>query len=237
MPSEAGKTFRAVLFDLDGTLLDTAPDMVGALNVLRRESGLAPVPFESARDVVSHGAARLVALGFPHADPAHTPDLIRRYLEVYRGALSVRTRLFQGMDAVLAALELRGLKAGIVTNKPAWLTGPLLEELRLTGAFACVVSGDTVSERKPHPQPMLHAARLAGVAAADCLYVGDARRDVEAAHAAGMQALVAVYGYIQPDENWRDWGGDGHIDRPGDLLEWLDRGQRGHGRDAPGAVP
>ncbi len=235
MHPDDGSTLRAVLFDLDGTLLDTAPDMVGALNVLRHEGGLAAVPFASARDLVSHGAARLVKLGFPHADPAQMQRLIKRYLEIYGRAVGAQTRLFPGMDAVLAALALRGLKAGIVTNKPGWLTRPLLEELGLTGAFACVVSGDTVSERKPHPLPLLHAAREAGVAAGECLYVGDAERDIQAAHAAGMPALVAVYGYIPSDEDWRGWGGDGHIGRPQEILEWLDRrtpGGAGHGDGA-----
>jgi 2-phosphoglycolate phosphatase len=212
---------RAVLFDLDGTLLDTAPDMVGALNALRRVEGEQPLPYETVRPLVSHGAGRLVALGFPDADPARKIDLQQRYLELYRGALSVETRLFTGMDAVLAGIARQGLKAGIVTNKPAWLTEPLLQELGLLDAFACIVSGDSVAERKPHALPMLHAARLAGVNADQCLYVGDAERDIQAAHAAGMRGLVATYGYLEPDENWQAWGGDGFIREPIELLAWL----------------
>lgn len=213
---------RAILFDLDGTLLDTAPDMIGALNELRIEERQAPLPFEAARSSVSHGAARLLKLGFPEAEATRLADLQRRYLEIYRARLSAETRLFEGMDGVLAELGRRGHALGIVTNKPAWLTQPLLEELALRERFACVVSGDTVSERKPHPMPMLHAARLAGVPAQACVYVGDAERDVQAAHAAGMPALVATYGYLAGDEDWRSWGGEGFINRPQDLIGWLD---------------
>jgi 2-phosphoglycolate phosphatase len=217
-------TPRVILFDLDGTLLDTAPDMVGALNTLRGEHGLPSLPYETVRSCVSHGAARLVRLGFPDADAGLFADLQSRFLEIYRGSLAVETRLFDGMDRVLNELGKRRLLCGIVTNKPAWLTEPLLEKLHLTQRFACVVSGDTVSERKPHPMPMLHAAKLAGVEPPECVYVGDAERDIQAGHAAGMATLVATYGYIQPDEEWRTWGGDGFIERPLDLLSWLSRG-------------
>jgi 2-phosphoglycolate phosphatase len=217
---------RAILFDLDGTLLDTAPDMVDALNALRLERELSALPFDAARSSVSHGSTRLINLGFPGADAVEFAALQRRFLEIYRAALSTRTRLFDGMDAVLEGLEKRGLALGIVTNKPAWLTEPLLEQLTLRERFACVVSGDTMSERKPHPLPMLHAAKLAGVAVEACIYVGDAERDIQAAHAAGMPALVATYGYLHADENWRAWGGDGFVERPVDLLDWLARSGR-----------
>ena len=213
---------RAILFDLDGTLLDTAPDMIGALNELRVLERRHPLPFEAARSSVSHGAARLLKLGFPEADAERLADLQHRYLDLYRARVGAETRLFAGMDAVLAELGRRGHALGIVTNKPAWLTQPLLEELALRERFACVVSGDTVSERKPHPMPMLHAALLAGVPADACVYVGDAERDVQAAHAAGMPALVATYGYLHAGEDWRAWGGEGFIDRPQDLIGWLE---------------
>jgi N-acetyl-D-muramate 6-phosphate phosphatase len=214
-------TLRAVLFDLDGTVLDTAPDMVGALNRLREEHSLAPLSFDAVRSAVSHGAARVVKTGFPDADDASSLALQRRFLEIYRGALSHETRLFAGMDEVLEKLASWGMKSGIVTNKAAWLTDPLLAELGLSARFACVVSGDTVAERKPHPLPLQHAAALAGVRPDECIYVGDAQRDVQAAHAAAMPALVANYGYLRADEDSRDWGGDGYLNRPLDLLDWL----------------
>ena len=217
---------RAVLFDLDGTLLDTAPDMVGALNALRGEHGLAPLPYEEVRSAVSHGAARVVKTGFPDAPADEAAALQRRFLEIYRGALSRGTRLFPGMEQVLDALARRRLKCGIITNKPAWLTEPLLDELGIRARFDCVVSGDTVAERKPHPMPMLHAAKLAEVSPDECVYVGDAERDVQAAHAAGMPALVANYGYLRAGEDSGAWRADGYLEKALDLLGWLDAGGR-----------
>jgi 2-phosphoglycolate phosphatase len=219
-------TLRAVLFDLDGTLLDTAPDMVDALNKLLLEKQRAPLPYDDVRNLVSHGSSRLVKLGFPNVEAEVFASLQKRYLEIYAGALSLQTRLFAGMDGVLEHIASRGLKSGIVTNKPGWLTQPLLDQLGLASRFACVVSGDTVSARKPDAMPMLHAAALAGVAADACLYVGDAQRDVQAAHAAGMPALVATYGYLEPGEDWQAWGGDGSIAQPTDLLPWLEHSGR-----------
>lgn len=219
------RSVRAVLFDLDGTLLDTAPDMVAALNALRGEKHLLPLAYADVRPLVSHGAGQLMKLGFPDADPETSSALQQRYLEIYRCAISVHTRLFDGMQEVLAALPERGLQCGIVTNKPAWLTEPLLAELGIAKLFACVVSGDSVSERKPHAMPMLHAAKLAGVSVTQCVYLGDAERDIQAAHAAGMPALVATYGYLQRGENWQAWGGDGFIHAPLELLTWLDRAE------------
>jgi len=217
---------RAVLFDLDGTLLDTAPDMVGALNTLRREHGLAPLPYDRVRPGVSHGAVRLLKIGFPDAGADSIPALQQRYLDIYRGALAVGTRLFAGMDGVLDALTRRGLKSGIVTNKPSWLTDPLLDQLGLRARFECVVSGDSVAQCKPHPLPLLHAATLAGVSPHECIYVGDAERDVQAAHAAGMPALVANYGYLQDGEDTTCWRGDAYLEKPSDLLGWLDASGR-----------
>jgi 2-phosphoglycolate phosphatase len=216
-------SWRAVLFDLDGTLLDTAPDMVGALNALRAEHGLEPVPFESARPSVSHGSTRLVQVGFPGVDPERFAVLQKRFLDIYAARLSAETRLFEGMDRVIDELDRRGLPVGIVTNKPARLTDPLLEQLGLRNRFVCVVSGDTLAERKPHPMPLLHAAALAGVAPESCVYVGDAERDVQAALAARMHALVAAYGYLRDDEDWRAWGADGFIEQPEQLLVRLER--------------
>jgi N-acetyl-D-muramate 6-phosphate phosphatase len=212
---------RAVLFDLDGTLLDTAPDMVGALNAMRVEQGLAPLAYDVVRPGVSHGTARVVKIGFPNAEGDLISELQKRFLDTYRGALAVGTRLFAGMDQVLDILARKGLKSGIVTNKPAWLTDPLLEQLGIRARFDCVVSGDSLSQCKPHPLPLLHAAKLAGVLPEECIYVGDAERDVQAAHAAGMPALVANYGYIEAGEDTAAWRGDAYLQRPLDILGWL----------------
>jgi phosphoglycolate phosphatase len=212
----------ALLLDLDGTLLDTAPDMGGALNRLRGEHGLAPLPAEVIRPVVSHGAMRLVALGFPDVTGAAFETLRLRFLEIYAANLAVGTRLFPGFDAVLESLETRGLPWGIVTNKPGWLTDPLLAALGLDRRAACAVSGDTVGERKPHPLPLLHAARLVGIEPERCLYVGDAERDIQAGRAAGMTTVVAAYGYLAAGEDPLHWQPHGVVNAPDELLDWME---------------
>jgi phosphoglycolate phosphatase len=212
----------ALLLDLDGTLLDTAPDMGGALNRLRAEHGLPALPAEVIRPVVSHGAMRLVALGFPEATGDAFETLRLRFLELYAANLAVGTRLFPGFEAVLDRLESRGLPWGIVTNKPGWLTDPLLAALGLDRRAACAVSGDTVAERKPHPLPLLHAARLVGIEPGRCVYVGDAERDIQAGRAAGMTTVVAAYGYIPADEDPRQWRPHGVVTAPDELLAWME---------------
>jgi phosphoglycolate phosphatase len=224
--SDASVPLRAVLFDLDGTVLDTAPDMHGAMNALLIERRRTPLAYAAVRPYVSHGAAGVLRQGFADVEPAEFAELTRRFLEIYRANLSVATRLFPGMELVFDELARRGLRAGIVTNKAAWLTEPLLDDLGLQGRFACVVSGDTLAERKPHPAPLLHAAQLAGVRPSECVYVGDAERDVQAAHAAGMPAIVALYGYLGAADAPRAWGGDHHLDEPLDLLAWLETSGR-----------
>jgi phosphoglycolate phosphatase len=217
----AAAALRPVLFDLDGTLLDTAPDMVAALNRLRGEEGREPLPFEPMRRFVSHGSARLVQVGFPDADALNHERLRQRYLAIYREDLAVETRLFPGFEAVLDELDARSAPWGVVTNKPGWLTAPLLSAMGLAKRAGAVVSGDTLEERKPHPAPLLHAARRIGREPAEFVYLGDAERDVQAARAAGMRPLVARFGYLGPDDDPRQWQADGMIDSPRELLPWL----------------
>ncbi|HUX73832.1 MAG TPA: HAD-IA family hydrolase [Steroidobacteraceae bacterium] len=217
---------RAVLFDLDGTLLDTAPDMHRALNALLAEQNRAALPLAAVRPRVSHGAAGVVRVGFAEAGEAQFRMLQRRFLEIYAAALCVETTLFAGMDAVFDGLAARRLAAGVVTNKAARFTEPLLQQLGLRARLACVVSGDTVAQRKPHPLPLLHAAELLGAAPGECIYAGDAERDVQAAHAAGMQALIARYGYLHADDDADAWGGDGDVAAPVEILAWIDRSGR-----------
>jgi 2-phosphoglycolate phosphatase len=211
----------AVLFDLDGTLIDTAPDMAAAMNTLRVEHGLEPLPFLAIRPFVSHGANALVRLGFPLAPDEEFTRLRERFLALYRENLARDTGLFAGTGEMLAALESAGIPWGIVTNKPTWLTEPLLDELELRARVGSLVCGDTFPERKPHPRPLLHAARVLGVGAESCLYVGDAERDIIAARAAGMRSLVARFGYIGPDDDVVAWAADGLIDSPLEVLDWL----------------
>ena len=212
---------RGVLFDLDGTLLDTAPDMAAALNQLLTAEGMKELPFETIRPHVSHGALRLVRLAFGEPDKPRFEDLRRRFLDFYRASLAKETRLFDGFDAVLDTLESAGLRWGIVTNKPGWLTLPLLEEVGLAGRSSCIVSGDTLAERKPHPMQLLHAADLLGLEPGHCVYMGDAERDVQAARNAGMIPLVAGFGYLAAGEDPGTWQPDAIFGHPTELLEWL----------------
>jgi N-acetyl-D-muramate 6-phosphate phosphatase len=211
----------ALLLDLDGTLLDTAPDMGGALNRLLEEEGREPLPQSAIRPVVSHGAVRLVKLGFPGAEGEEFERLRLRFLELYSQHVADLTQPFPGLVEVLDELERRGLPWGVVTNKPGWLTDPLMTRLGLFERAGCVVSGDTVAERKPHPLPLLHAAGLIRVAPEHCVYVGDAERDIQAGRAAGMRTVVAAYGYIGTDDVPENWNASGIIDHPGQLLAWL----------------
>jgi len=214
---------RTILFDLDGTLLDTAPDLADALNTVLVENQRSPLPLDDIRPAVSHGGVALVRLGFnmERSNPAFE-DLRERLLEVYRENISRRTQPFPGISELLDNIEQRGLNWGIVTNKPGWLTEPLLQDLDLFNRAVCVVSGDTLDERKPHPAPMLHASRLANSRPEQCVYIGDAQRDIEAGNNAGMQTLVALFGYIQKDDDPYSWNASSLIKQPGDLLVWMD---------------
>jgi 2-phosphoglycolate phosphatase len=214
---------KTVLFDLDGTLLDTAPDLADALNTVLAENRRGPLPYETIRAVVSHGGMALIKLGFrlDESSPEFEP-LRQRLLSIYRSNLSSKTRPFPGMTELLEQLEQGGRNWGVVTNKPAWLTDPLLQDLGLLERAACVVSGDTLDERKPHPAPMLHASELAGSRPEQCVYIGDARRDIEAGRNANMHTLVAQFGYFMDDDRPHEWHADGILEQPLDLLAWLD---------------
>jgi phosphoglycolate phosphatase len=214
-------TRSALLLDLDGTLLDTAPDMGGALNLLRLENGLDPLPPGIIRPVVSHGSARLVSLGFPAAVGDDYERLRQRFLELYASNIAEHTRLFPGAETLLAELERLEIPWGVVTNKPGWLTDPLLVALGLDQRAGVVVSGDTVAERKPHPLPLLHAAGVIGISPEHCVYVGDAERDIQAGRAAGMTTVVAAYGYLSDEDDPDRWEPTGVVSDPLELLDWI----------------
>jgi phosphoglycolate phosphatase len=213
---------RTILFDLDGTLADTAPDLAYALNTLLQEQGRATLAYERIRPEASHGAKALLRLGFGLAPGDAGYDALRtRFLEIYAANLTRETRLFDGMPQLLADIRARGMNWGIVTNKPKSLTDPLVEQLGIRRDAVCVVSGDTTANSKPHPEPMLHACRAAGSRPDQCLYVGDAARDIEAGRVAGMQTLVALFGYINTHDDPDSWGADGMIRHPREVLDWL----------------
>jgi phosphoglycolate phosphatase len=212
---------RAVFFDLDGTLADTAPDLLEALNRVRARRGLSALPLSATRPVTSLGARGLLAVGFG-IEPGHADyDALREeFLAAYEGHLCEATRLFPGVPELLDALEARGLLWGVVTNKPERFALPLLERLGVRGRAACLIGGDTAARGKPHPEPLFAASRAAGVEPERCLFVGDDRRDVEAARAAGMKVVVAGWGYLNGGDP-ETWGADGLIGRPEELLRLL----------------
>ena len=216
---------EAVLFDLDGTLIDTAPDMGGALNNLLVEENLAPIPMEIIRPLVSQGGLVLTQLGFSGKVAAQEIEPLRqRFLHLYRARVADESRLFDGYETILGELDRRAMPWGIVTNKPEWLTHPLLQQLGLAQRSGVVIGGDTLEQRKPHPLPLQVAAERLGVDCNKCVYVGDDERDIVAGKAANMKTLVAAYGYIENADAIEGWDADGVIDRPEDLLQhWLMR--------------
>jgi phosphoglycolate phosphatase len=213
---------NTVLFDLDGTLADTAQDLAFTLNKLLAEKGLPPLPYECIRSHVSQGGAALIRLAFGNdLDQGVFQHLRSRFLNDYASNLCVKTRLFPEMDDVLRHIEDNDLKWGVVTNKQAWLTDPLLKSLGLDRRAACIVSGDTTDKKKPHPKPLLHACKITNTAPGCCLYLGDDPRDIEAGNAAGMTTLAVRYGYIHESSSPEQWGADGIIDNITELLDWL----------------
>jgi 2-phosphoglycolate phosphatase len=213
---------RCMLFDLDGTLVDTAPDLGSAANHVRAMLALPPLPLEVYRPVASAGARGLLraALGIApdHPDFASHRDA---FLEHYREHLSRSSRLFDGMDEVLEAMEARAIRWGVVTNKPSWLTRPLLEELGLARRAACAVSADEVARPKPAPDGLLKACELLNLAPADCLYVGDDLRDIDAGRAAGMRTIAADWGYLGEGGPIEAWNADAIARTPRELQQWL----------------
>jgi N-acetyl-D-muramate 6-phosphate phosphatase len=216
-----GAPLGAALFDLDGTLLDTAPDFAYALNALRVECALSQLPFAPIRAQVSNGAAAVLRVGFPDAGEEQFAQLRARFLQLYRLHLARETRTFPGFDEVLKALEAHRIPWGIITNKPAWLTEPLLQQLGLFQRAGCVLSGDSLPVTKPDPLPLITAAQKIGLPPNRCLYLGDALRDAQAARAADMTSLGARFGYISAAEDVSGWPVDAWLDEPHELLAWV----------------
>ena len=212
---------RAVFFDLDGTFADTAPDLGGAINSMRRARGLADLPPAATRPVTSRGARGLLKVGFD-IGPGH-PDyraMREEFLVLYERDICRDTRLFPGTTELLDAIEQRGRRWGIVTNKAEHLARRLLGELQMSARAACIIGGDSTPNLKPHPAPLLAACRNIGEEAGACIYVGDDRRDIEAAHAAGMKAAAARWGYLNGDDP-SAWSADWLLEQPGDILRLL----------------
>jgi len=213
---------RAVLFDLDGTLADTAPDLARALNRVRGANQLAPMPLETTRPYTSSGARGLLKIGFGLSPGDERYEALKlQFLEFYAAEICVDTRLFEGMAELLDRLDQDRLPWGVVTNKAVRFTLPLLQGLRLGERAACVVGGDTTARLKPYPDPLLHAAAELRLPPSACLYVGDDLRDVQAARAAGMPVLAAGYGYLGDGGAIESWQADAIIEHPSEILDFL----------------
>lgn len=213
---------KAVLFDLDGTFADTAPDLAAALNQTRALRDLPPLPLEILRPQASHGSRGLLEIGFDiKPDHPHFITLRDIFLDFYAKNICVQTQLFGDMAQLIGELKLRDIKWGIVTNKPHRFTVPLMQALGYSDHAACLISGDTCAHAKPHPEPLLKACEIIGVTPAQCLYLGDDLRDMQAANAAGMPGIIANYGYVSADASAENWQAQGSVNKPMELLSYL----------------
>ena len=212
---------KVVLFDLDGTFADTAPDLAYAVNQMREQRGLPPMPLSATRPVTSLGARGLLNVAFGLA-PDHPEYGAMRleFLRIYESNICRESRLFPGVPELLAGIEARALRWGIVTNKAERLARLLMEELSMTSRAACIIGGDSTAHTKPHPAPLLEACRVIGEDARECVYVGDDRRDIEAGRAAGMQVAVALWGYLNGGAP-ETWAADCLLEHPQALMPRL----------------
>jgi 2-phosphoglycolate phosphatase len=215
-----GTQISGVFFDLDGTLVDSAPDLVAAMQRLRAELGESAADAAAVGAVVSKGGRAMLRRGFPDAADERIEILLPRFLEIYSQSIALHTRAYAGIDDVLSTLEARAIPWGVVTNKPGWLARALLAELRLSHRCAAVVTGDCLPQKKPDPAPLLHACTLAGVDASDAIYVGDDARDIEAGRRAGMRTIAAAWGYLDAEDP-HDWHADCVLHAPLELLPAL----------------
>jgi len=213
---------EAILFDLDGTLLDTAGDLSAAVNILLERTGKPPMPLEALRPYVSQGGLTMVSIAFDiPRESKKAKRLWRDYLEIYAENLSNTSRLFDGMESVLNRIEAQEISWGVVTNKPEVFTVPLLEALGLFHRAGCVVSGDTLIHSKPSPAPIIHACEILDVSPERVIMIGDDQRDIVSGRAAGTRTIAAAWGYIQPDDSPDSWGADAILQHPREIDGWI----------------
>jgi N-acetyl-D-muramate 6-phosphate phosphatase len=210
---------RAVLFDLDGTLVDSAPDFIAVINRMRADRGRDAMSLADLRPVVSKGSRAMLAAAFPDVVADEREAWVQEFLDLYEAALGQHGQPFDGIERMLAVLETHGTTWGIVTNKPEYLARKLMPLLGWESRCAVLIGGDTLAVRKPDPLPLLHAAESIGVAADDCIYVGDDERDILAARAAGMASVVALWGYRLREDDPFAWQGDVLVHEPRELCE------------------
>jgi phosphoglycolate phosphatase len=214
---------RAVLFDLDGTLIDSAPDLGAAADKMRTDRGLPSLDLSLYRPMAGAGARGMlnIAFGLTPEDPDFMA-MREEFFRNYEQAMTVRTYIFEGVIELIEQLQSRGLPWGVVTNKSSRFTDPLTQMMPLFESAGAIVSGDTTPHAKPHPEPLFEAARRMQLDPAHCWYVGDDARDIVAGRAAGMKTVAATYGYLGEVSDLSRWEADLQIDSPLDLLKWLD---------------
>lgn len=210
-----------VLFDLDGTLVDTAPDLISCLNKALNAHGFETVAPDLIKPFISYGAAAMINASRPLSDDELKADILETMLNLYQNNIAEHTVFFSGIVDILNAIEAQGLKWGVVTNKRERFTNPLMDALKLTDRAACIVSGDTTANPKPHSDPMLEACKQAGVNPRECVYIGDALHDITAGKSVEMKTLAALYGYIKPGDTPESWGADALIESPDQISTWI----------------
>jgi len=210
-----------VLFDLDGTLVDTAPDLIACLNKALKIHGFEAVSSELVKPYISYGAAVMINKSVANIKEGTQQQVLDTMLDMYQNNIAEHSQFFAGMPETLETIESLGLKWGIVTNKRERFTNPLVDAFKLKQRLACVISGDTTANSKPHPEPMLTACAQANVKPEECVYIGDAIHDIAAGKNANMKTLAAVYGYLKPDDIPSNWGADALIESPEQLSSWI----------------
>ena len=210
-----------VLFDLDGTLVDTAPDLIACLNLSLDQHGFDQVPSQQVKPFISYGAAAMISKSIINTDDKTQADILETMLALYENNIAKHSQFFSGITDTLETIEALNLKWGIVTNKRERFTHPLVKAFKLTERAACIISGDTTANSKPHPEPMLTACSQANVNPKECVYIGDALHDIDAGKNANMKTLAATYGYLKPDDNPTNWGADALIESPKQLTSWI----------------
>lgn len=219
---ESSSKVRAVLFDLDGTLADTSPDLTDALNELLNNYGKNTLGYEYVRNHTSRGSIAMIELGFKKSfDEKQGLQLRDEFMQIYSNMLCNKTKLFPGVSELLDFLDQAAIPWGIVTNKPGRFAEPLVQELEIAYRAICMVSGDALSRRKPSPDQLHHAANMIGIIESDCIYMGDDQRDVLAGKAANMKTAVAAYGYIPDNDDPNSWGADVVFNSALELKDWL----------------
>ena len=211
---------RCVLFDLDGTLINTAPDLIACLNQALTQHGFDQVPNELVQPLISYGATAMINASI-QVDKTIQANILTTMLSLYENNIAQYSHFFAGIEDCLNTIESLNLKWGIITNKQQRFTQPLVKAFQLVDRASCIISGDTTAHSKPHPEPMLTACALASVSSEQCVYIGDARHDIDAGHNTNMQTLAATYGYIKADDNPADWGANALIDSPQQITQWI----------------